>query len=223
MKLFFLLLSVNLHGTPTPQPLTESIISERLREAVLMDFGPAVRVAIESISVREKIPVDAVLLSVDPKPSLGLVRFSFRWIEKESPREAKGTAVVRAYRPVAVAKSILRHNEPLTTANIAFEERELSTFQMTGYFDSWERLGSLRANGYIPMGTVLGFQQTQEPWTVSLGQTVDVVNIRKGLKVTLRGNALENGRLNQWIRVENPATKKILHARVINNGEVSLH
>jgi len=41
--------------------------------------------------------------------------------------------------------------------------------------------------------------------------------------VSVRAKALENGREQQWIRVENLSNRKVIQAKVLGPGEVSLH
>jgi flagella basal body P-ring formation protein FlgA len=86
-----------------------------------------------------------------------------------------------------------------------------------------ENLQKLRARAYITPGSVISHQHTQIPFIVNSGESVALVRETPSIKVSLRVKALENGRENQWIRVENAHSKKVIQARVVQPGEVSLH
>jgi len=219
--LFLALFSLSLLAAPTDVK-SVSVITERLREEVLRELAPEARVTVDNAYSQVAVPPSATLVSLSPRPALGTVQFIFSWTEKGQRKETTGGATIRAYLPVAVTKGPVRHNDVFESKNIVFEERDISYLRNTGYFDSSEKLFSMRANGYLAPGTVVGFQHTQEPWLVSQGQVVELVNRHGKLKVTARMTALENGKADQWIRLENPSSKKIVRARVMKNGEVRL-
>ena len=71
-------------------------------------------------------------------------------------------------------------------------------------------------------GAVIGMRQTQAPVLVQPGQIVDLVIDRNGLTVKARVEALQRGRDQEWIRVRNPTTRKVLQAKVVDEGTVTL-
>jgi flagella basal body P-ring formation protein FlgA len=217
---FLMLFSLSLMAVSTVNSV--SLIEERLREEVLKELSPEARVTVENIHAQMQVPLSATLVSLNPRPAIGMVQFVFSWVEKGQRKESSGNAMIKAYLPVAVAKGPIRHNEAFESKNVKFEERDISYFRNTGYFESSENLFNLRANGYLSPGSVIGFQHTQEAWIVSQGQAVELVNQRGPLKVTARMIALENGKKDQWIRLENPVSKKVVRGRVSKSGDVRL-
>lgn len=165
----------------------------------------------------------AEIISVEPKPPFGVVHFELAWQEGDERRHAVGSALVKRYEPVVVAKSTIRSGELFNLTNCSLEERELTPYKVSGYFDKIESLKPFRARGYILPGTVISNLQTQVPFLVNAGESVELFRETPALKVSMRVKALESGRENQWIRVENAGSKKVVQARVVAQGEVSLH
>jgi flagella basal body P-ring formation protein FlgA len=127
---------------------------------------------------------------------------------------------VRAYAKVAVAKVAIKHNGNLDPAAVTFEERELSPYVHSGYLMDAEVLRNLRANGYIRPGELLNASNTQAPFNVVTGEMLDIIHNQGPVEITARVKALGNGRIGDWIRVENAASKKVIMARVTGSGEV---
>jgi flagella basal body P-ring formation protein FlgA len=223
MKKHFLSLSLVFSlGSRCIALVPEAFVIERLREEILKDLSPEIRISIENVHVQKKPASDASIVSLTPKPALGLTHFTLQWVEEGAPKASTGSAMVRAFQKVAVVRNPIKHQEPFTGQNISLEERDVSSLRATGFFSELKPLFDLRAHGYLSPGVVVGFQQTEEPWTVTAGQMLELVNQKGSLRVSARVVALENGRKSQWIRVENPGSKKVLRAKVATSGEVHL-
>ncbi len=202
---------------------SNNTLEQKLKNYLSAQFENQGRVELERVYAKDLIPAEAQVISVDPKPSLGWVNFEVAWPDNGSVRRTFGTAVVKLYVPIAVAKTAIRNSESFTQENTQLQEREVSPFRVTGFYHRMENLQKLRARAYITPGSVISHQHTQIPFIVNSGESVALVRETPSIKVSLRVKALENGRENQWIRVENAHSKKVIQARVVQPGEVSLH
>ena len=198
-------------------------IDQKLREYLKQQFDHQGRVEVDHVFYRGTIPSEAQVNTVDPKPSLGWVSFEMVWQEQGELKKAFGTASVKLYIPVAVAKRPIKSNDPFNQDNVVLSEREVSPYRVTGFFSDLKEIQKLRSRIYLNPGTVISPNSTQVPFLVSSGEIVALVKETPSVKVSMRVKALENGRENQWIRVENSTSKKVMQARVANPGEVSLH
>jgi flagella basal body P-ring formation protein FlgA len=206
-------------------PVTASMRSpeQKLKNYITRDFGGQGRVEVEKVFMKTLVPQDAAVIAVEPRPAVGLVNFEMAWQEDGVLRQAYGSASVKIYAPIVVAKTVIRNNEYFTKDNCTLQEREISPYKVTGYYDRLEKLKTFRVKGYVTPGTVISPNHTQTPFLVSSGESVELVRESPTLRLSIRAKALENGRENQWIRVENLSTRKIIQAKVINQGEVSFH
>lgn len=200
-----------------------SSVDQKLRDYLSQQFEHKGRIEVDHVFYKGTIPAEAQINTVDPKPSLGWVSFEMVWQEQGEMKRAFGTASVKLYVPVAVAKRPIKSSDPFNQDNVAISEREVSPYRVSGFFYDLTELQKLRARIYLNPGTVISPNNTQVPFMVSSGEMVALVKETPTVKVSMRVKALENGRENQWIRIENSASKKVMQARVANPGEVSLH
>lgn len=179
---------------------------------------------VEVKDVRISIPLQGRVRfqSIIPELPLGIVQFEVQSLHEGKVTQGRGTANVRAYVPVAVATAPLSHGEKLTDANTRFDHREISRLVQAGYFTDRTALGERTARGAVGAGQVLGKNNTQLPAVVNSGQFVDLVRRSKGITLRAKVRALQNGRLDQWIGIQNPSSQKILQAKVVGPNEVEV-
>jgi len=218
MKYFLILLVSQIASAA----MLTSELSERLQRSIAEQLPKNARVQVDEATSRVAIPASARFNVLSPNPPVGLVSFEARWKEKGYPRKAFGSAKVRAYAPVMVARSVIRHGEALDGSNTVFESRELSPYLTTGYFQEGGHIPSLRSHGTLRAGVVIGANNSQPALLIQAGQAVNLVHRAGALSITAKVKALEGGNPNSWVRVENPSSKKIFLAKVISPGEVRL-
>jgi len=219
---FFLLLLLIPREAAPDGYLSQAILAEQIERAVLDKIPQKVRVELKGLRISKKIPPQADLILLSPQPPLGLINFQYRWREKDKIRRALGNVVVKCFAEVAVSKRMLRHGEILNAENITSTERELGLSLNTGYFLDREKVYGLLANGYIKAGGIIKVSNTKRPHLVKRGQILDLVHKNGQLKITARTRVLMNGRVGDWIRVQNIDNKAILHARVSDDGNLYL-
>ena len=223
IRFLFLIVSCISQAALSPKSRNiEGTIERKLHAAVVSELPENLKVHIENIFTKEPVPVEAEIFSIQPQPPLGTIHFEFQWRDKGISRQAFGNAVVKATGKIAVAKNPIRHGDTFNEENTRFEEKDVTKYRTTGYFIDFEKLSRLKANGFISPGTVVGFFQTQTPQAISAGQMVNLVYESRNLKVTAKVKALESGRVDQWIRLENPTSRKLIQGRVLPTGEVSI-
>lgn len=198
-------------------------VDRLLREMVQRELPAVTKIVLQNVRVGQDIPAGAEMISIQPSPPIGYVMFDISWQEKGTTLHTTGNALVKVYAKVAVAKNPIRHGESFTEENTKFEERELSMLRVSGFFSDKDALRAVRAKGYMASNAVIGFGQTEVPLLISSGQIVELTSQSRNLRVTARVKAMESGRLDQWIKVENQATKKVLYGRVIGAGLLSIH
>lgn len=194
--------------------------NDAVKESVRKHLPNGVRIEVEGARATVAPAGRFRLQGFTPELPLGLVGFQ---VEVEGPRglvKGTGTATVRAYAPIAIAKSPVSHGETLDAKNLGYEERELSRLVQGGYFLSEKELEGRTARGYIAAGRAISRSNSQLPFEIVAGQSVDMVRRKGGLVLTAKVRAMQNGLRNQWVQVQNPSSGKVLVARVTGPGEV---
>lgn len=200
----------------------EKVAQNKLVNVLSKHLPKGVKVRLENVHARFQIPSSATFAILNPHPPIGLVNFEARWAQGSYTKKVFGSVTVKASAPVAVARGPIRHGEPLTEENVTFEMREINPFVGTGYYLDCAKVYTLRANGSLRPGAVLGLGNTSVASAVQAGQAVDLVLQQGRLRIVAKVKALESGQLKNWVRVENPSSKKIMLARVTAPGEVTL-
>lgn len=185
-----------------------------LEKAVRAALRHEARIEVRVVRLNGPWPAGAPARLLNPERPFGLVAF-------EGPNVA-GAAEIRVHSPVIVASVGIRDGEGFTDGNTRREERELTRVAAGGYHVGLDTLAAFRARGTIRPGSVVGAAQIQAPVLVQPGQTVELIVVRGGLQVKARVEALQRGRDQEWIRVRNPTTRKVLQAKVSGLGSVTL-
>ncbi len=122
---------------------------------------------------------------------------------------------------VVVAARPIPNKAILTTADLKLEEKRLSRLPQDVLFNIKEALGKEVKMSLKP-GRVLLRSQIAEPPLIRRGQLVVIVARGKNFIVKAKGIALQDGQLNQRIKVKNISSKKIIWGKVISPEEVEL-
>ncbi len=194
--------------------------NDAVKASVRKHFPSGVRVEVESARATIAPTGRFRIQGFTPELPLGLVGFQ---VEVDGPHgvtKGTGTATIRAFAPIAVAKSPLSHGENLDTKNVAYEERELSRLVQSGYFLGGKELEGRTARGYVAAGNAISRANSQLPFEIVAGQSVDMIRRKGSLTLTAKVRAMQSGRRNQWVQIQNPSSGKILVARVTGPGEV---
>lgn len=194
--------------------------NDAVKESVRRHFPSGVRIEVDG--ARATLPPAGRfrIQGFTPEFPLGLVGFQ---VEVQGPQgvvKGTGSATIRAFAPIAVAKSPISHGETLDAKNLVYEERELSRLVQSGYFLNGRELEGRTARGYVAAGHAISRGNSQVPFEIVAGQSVDMVRRKGTLLLTAKVRAMQNGQRNQWVQVQNPSSGKVLVARVSGPGEV---
>ncbi|NBX77347.1 MAG: flagella basal body P-ring formation protein FlgA [Proteobacteria bacterium] len=199
-----------------------SQLEKALHESARRDWPQATRIEVTQINTRIKAPEKAALMSMQPRPALGAVSFELAWEEKGEPKHTFGTAIVKVEEPVAITTKNVNPGEALDEEVIRFESREVSRFSKNGIFTQPSELENKIARTFIRSGSIVSPTQVETPSEIKRGEMVDLLFENRQLSITARMKALDNGRTGQWIRVENQNNKRVVRAKVIDQGRVAL-
>ena len=196
--------------------LSSQEVEKRVTQLVKSELPAGVTIEIENLHTDKAVPESAKLIQLEPQPPLGFVSFSF--LSHGKP-VSLGSAVVRGFARVAVAKTAINSGDPLSD-RVIYQTRDLTPLLQRGYFLPDYPISSLRANGYVRPGSILCAANTKAPNAVEHGQALDLITRRGNLVVSARVRALESGKMGDWVQVQNMETRKTLTARVTGPGEV---
>lgn len=129
---------------------------------------------------------------------------------------------IKRFEQVAVTTRALAARELITEDNVSFERRDVGRMP-PGYFTDFNKILGLAVKRQLAPGTAITDSMLEKPILIQRGNTVNIVARIGGIEVSTPGIALQNGSENQFIRVKNVNSKKIITGRVVNETTVLAH
>lgn len=123
--------------------------------------------------------------------------------------------------PVVISKNNLASKTILTEDDLILEARELSRLPQDVIFRVEDALGK-ELKMSIKAGTVLRNSQLNSPTVIRRNQEVEIIAKSKNLLVKAKGIALQNGKIEDLIRVKNLSSQKVIQAKVVADGIVEV-
>lgn len=83
-------------------------------------------------------------------------------------------------------------------------------------------LTSFQLDSYLPANTPLKWSNLSKANLIKKGQVIDVFASGKGIYVTMKGLALEDGAMDSFVKVRNLSSDKEFRAKVLNENSVKV-
>ena len=131
-------------------------------------------------------------------------------------------AVVRHFKPVAVAARTLTRGAVLAAADIRFEERDVNRSLGTGHFLDLPGLLGMQLRRSVTAGTTFSPAALAAPKVVNRGARVVLVASGQGIEIRSAGEALADAAAGERVRVRNSRSKRVVEGVVINAGLVQV-
>lgn len=221
--LMFWLLAVLSLVCPSGTAAVDPVFANKLVRALLGQLPAKSEIELTSVHLEGAIPHNPVEVRItSPTAERGIAHFECVWREGSFTRTRVGTASYQVRAPIAVATMPIRVGSSLGPHNTRFQVKSLAPFSTSGFYKEPSALKPLVAKMYIAPGTVISLHNAEAPPAISAGAMVEVLHMHRNLTLSMRARALQSGRLDEWIRVQHPTTRKILQARVTGNNAVEL-
>jgi flagella basal body P-ring formation protein FlgA len=128
---------------------------------------------------------------------------------------------VKIYADIVVAAKPLNAHEPLTPENLTLQRLDTLSLN-SSYITDRNKLVGLSAKRFLAAGTVINDMVVEKPVIVKRGSSVTITARSGVMEVTAAGQALQDGVEGQIIRVQNINSRRILTARVVDEGLVQV-
>jgi flagella basal body P-ring formation protein FlgA len=92
-----------------------------------------------------------------------------------------------------------------------------------GYFIDKNVLIGREVNQNLSRGQIIRVRHLKERFTVIEGQAIIIYAELNGINVKMEGNALENGHLNEMIKVKNNSSGKVVEGKIINEKKILIN
>ncbi|WP_346353609.1 flagellar basal body P-ring formation chaperone FlgA [Azotosporobacter soli] len=127
---------------------------------------------------------------------------------------------IRLFRPIVVANRVIMAGQVIRPEDLRLERTDVG--RMNGYYLDSSKFEGLAAKRIINPGTVMTTNLLEKPLLVRRGSPVNIVARVAGMEIVTAGQAAQDGRVGQLIRVMNMNSKKLVTGRVIDANTVQV-
>lgn len=143
-------------------------------------------------------------------------------ISCEQPWWRQNLAVqIQIFREVAVLARSVSAGQKLTAADISLVRHDIGGLSKD-FLTSADTLPGMELRRTLRAGTVLSRDMIALPVLVERGQQVNIRVQRPGIRIEMKGTALDAGSAGDRIRVRNDSSQKIIRATVLERGLVQV-
>ncbi len=172
-----------------------------------------------------KLPPGELRLQVmAPKHTdwVGAIPFQVRLlVDGQQAKRVSVSAYIEVWQEVVVAVKPLGRNQPINRDDLQLQRMNMARVPANALVSLDQALG-YRANRAIAVNSVLRTDQVDLPPVIRKGDVVQMLAESSQLKITTQAVAQENGGLGQTIQVINLASRKNVHARIIDAQTVKV-
>lgn len=128
---------------------------------------------------------------------------------------------VHSYEQVMVLNKTLPVNHAVTMDDIRIERIDTARAR-TGYITDTSKILGMVMRRTVQADKVLTLSMLQKPVIITYMANVNIISNVNSIEVKTLGQALQEGREGQLIRVKNVTTKKVVTAKVIDESTVEV-
>jgi flagellar basal body P-ring formation protein FlgA len=210
--------------TTASQILSGSLLSDQVVAAVKQKLvGVDSEVKVQSVQ-DVTLPVGAVDYKITFPSGLRFVGLTMAMVPISVNQQHVTQTVVKLnitiYQSVVVTAHAFRQGEMINPADLVLERRNVGPIS-SYYTDKAKAVGHVLTHA-MAAGTVLNDSVVAMPQVIHQGDIISLVAHNGAIEVATTGRALQNGCINQFIRVQNLQSKKILSGKVIDSHTVDV-
>ena len=118
-------------------------------------------------------------------------------------------------------KNNLKKGEVIQKNDLKFDYKLSSIGK--GFFENFDNLIGREINQNLSRGQVIKTRHLKENFMVAEGQSIIIFSDLHGINVRMQGSALENGHFNEFIKVKNLSSGKIVQGKIVNEKKILIN
>ncbi len=214
------------HDHAVLERASQRIDAETLRvpviEAVQRAMGADTDISlsqVRALTLPTSAPADITVtaLDIDPRSNGFIAMVSVRAGEHSADVSVSGSAVKLIDMPVMLHR--VRRGETVTSADVEWRAIPADRIER----DALDRLDGIigqAATRTLMPGSTVAETDLRPPFAIRKGDLVTMIVEAGGLAVTAQGRALDDGAMNDVVRVMNVGSKRVVDARVAGSQTV---
>lgn len=206
--------------------VTSNVIEKMLADSIKHRFQASGEIVVnltsswESISIETNSILKLSDVSPDELSSSSFVRFSL-WDSGAKVGDFSCPVRVAHLRDVLVTARSIQVGSKLLKEDFKLQKVDVLK-QHANSVPSSTNISSFQLDTYLAANTPLKWNNLSKANLIKKGQVIDVFASGKGIYVTMKGLALENGSLDSFVKVRNLSSDKEFHAKVLSENSVKV-
>jgi len=131
-------------------------------------------------------------------------------------------ATVHAFKPIYVAKSIIRRGEKITRFSVELVKHNITALNGR-YITDITRFDGSAAKRYISKGQIIMPVLLTKSKLIKRGESVTIIAETSGVIVRMKGKALNDAAAGEQVRVKNLHSKRVIEGIAIKRGQVKVN
>lgn len=206
-------------------PILEGKAEQFLKQSINADADDIVKIKVDKIDSRLQLKQcpEAMIEVFDPFPHSATTNktIGLRCLAEHSTWTIYVPVKTKIYRRVIIAARPINQGQIVRENDLRIEEKEISQLKQ-GYVRNSADIINQICRRNIGEGQIMRSDLLQPPYLVHKGEQVIVEAITGSIKVTIDATALEDGSLNDTIKVKNIKGERIVEAKVVDNKKVQI-
>jgi len=120
-----------------------------------------------------------------------------------------------------ILKNNLKKGEVIQKHDLKFDYKSSSVGK--GFFENFNKLIGREINQNLSRGQIIKTRHLKENFMVAEGQSIIIFSDLHGINVRMQGSALENGHFNEFIKVKNLSSGKIVQGKIVNEKKILIN
>jgi len=226
--LFMFLVFFSSHASAKDQSL--SVLSEKIEHYVFNELNEQqqngkVFVSADKIDSRLHLqtcdPQQIEVFNPHQKPLLGSITMGIRCREESNHWTLYVPVKIAIMRQILVADRPLTKGVVIRATDLSMQQMDISQIKQGYLTDPDDVIGRI-CKQTINQGSALTMENVQKPVLIHKGEQVSINAITDALNVSMSGIALQDGQMNDIIRVKNNSSKRIIEAQVMAVQQVKV-
>ncbi len=128
---------------------------------------------------------------------------------------------VKQFLNVIVLTQPVRRGQTISRKNVMLKNVEVTHTDLH-YFTGYDQVSGKQASRHLPSGAILDSRVVIPAKIIKRGEKVTIQASSEGLTITMSGYAMTDGVKDQRISVKNATSNRVIEAKVIKSGLVSV-
>jgi len=181
------------------------------------------KVVLSRFFFSQPVPDHAEIKILGPFPPVGQVMLEAMEGDGYQTSRYSGQVWIEVEAKVAVAYDSIEAGNTDLLKRVYWQSMKIDPWKWSKVISKPEQLYGKSAKLFIPSETMILSDMIETPQVVRYGEWVRVTKLNRNILISHQLKALQGGKVDEWVRLEHPRTKRIFLGKVTAPGQAELN